>query len=112
MLLLSALMLFPFFIGIQPKAWTVVILTLLLLVCVVCIIWYKNFYILYEEEYFIYSNIFAKSYKIYYSEVEDFSSKGDIIFIEAKNKDFYILNSQRFVPNVKQFITLLRNKKG
>ncbi len=112
LVILSGWMAFPLFFGVEPKIGTVILINLLMLACILCIIWYKNFYIIYEEEYFTYSTLLGKKYKIYYTEVDELSSKGDIIFIEAKGHTFYILNNKKFVPNIKQFIEVLRTKKG
>ena len=73
--------------------------------------WYKNFYIEYDENYFIYNNILTKNFKIFYTEIDYLNTKGDIVILEAKNKNFFIINNKGFVKNISDFISFVKDKR-
>lgn len=110
-LLLSFIMIFPMLFGLIPKAWTVVIIIILKLITFICVMWYKNFYIEYDANYFIYNNILTKNFKIFYTEIDYLNTKGDIVILEAKNKNLFIINNKGFVKNISNFISFVKDKR-
>lgn len=110
-LLLSFIMIFPMLFGLIPKAWTVVIIIILKLITFICVMWYKNFYIEYDANYFIYNNILTKNFKIFYTEIDYLNTKGDIVILEAKNKNIFIINNKGFVKNISNFISFVKDKR-
>lgn len=110
-LLLSFIMIFPMLFGLIPKAWTVVIIIILKLITFICVMWYKNFYIEYDANYFIYNNILTKNFKIFYTEIDYLNTKGDIVILEARNKNIFIINNKGFVKNISNFISFVKDKR-
>lgn len=109
-LLLSLILVIPLLFGKLPSVYTVLIVIILLGVCFFCVMWYKNFYISYDENYFIYNNFLNKKYKIQYKEVKKLDTNSDIIIFEAKGKSFFVINNKKFVNNINEFINILKTK--